>query len=447
MPHDAEPAGGLSRRSFLKLGAAGAAAPLAAARPDAGGGAVGGSGHSLAGKPLPPWRRGEFQVHFIYTGVAESMFWIMPDGTTMLLDCGDHPAWKRGKKSIWILPDGYRNAGEWIARYVTRVNPGKQDVDYMMISHHHADHAGMENWNAGTREWNGETLSVGGFLQAADTLRFGHGFDRGWPDFNDPIPDEFCDRNSYPHVRKTLSYLAERDGMKMERFRVGAADQVALLKDAASFPTFRVVNIAGNGKILRRSGEVLDLYADRHDARKLSENAMSLGLVAEYGPFRFYTAGDFFGNVKHKDGTRVDIEVELAKELGPVDVAKVDHHGHHSMATELVSALRARVWTACVWDTAHMTADTLERLSSREAYPGPRLVAPGVFPPERRLSDAGSPFMADIAPESFGAGHVVVTVAPGGETYTVAYVTADDESMLVTGAYDFTSRCGRACQS
>ena len=35
------------------------------------------------------------------------------------------------------------------------------------------------------------------------------------------------------------------------------------------------------------------------------------------------------------------------------------------------------------------------------------------------------------------AGHVVLNVAPGGKTYTVAYVTADDESMTVRGAYYF----------
>ena len=89
-----------------------------------------------------------------------------------------------------------------------------------------------------------------------------------------------------------------------------------------------------------------------------------------------------------------------------------------------------------------MTADTLERISSRAAYPGPRLIAPGVFSPQRRFEDAGRPFLSDIAPEAFDAGHVVVTVAPGGATYTVAYVTADDESMKVTGAYDFASRSG-----
>ena len=44
------------------------------------------------GNRLPGWRPGEYQVHFIYTGVAESMFLIFPDGTSMLLDCGDHDA-------------------------------------------------------------------------------------------------------------------------------------------------------------------------------------------------------------------------------------------------------------------------------------------------------------------------------------------------------------------
>ena len=118
----------------------------------------------------------------------------------------------------------------------------------------------------------------------------------------------------------------------------------------------------------------------------------------------------------------------------------MNHHGWRSMPKPLVAALRARVWTACMWDQLHVTADTLERLSSREAYPGPRLIAPGVFPPERRFKDAGKPFLSDIAPESFKAGHVVLTVAPGGATYSIAYVTADDESMKVTGAYDFASR-------
>ena len=434
----------MNRRNFMKSMAAmpflGAVVPVkgetaqAATSP-----ACSGKGHSLVGKKLPPWKPGEFQVHFIYTGVAESMFWIMPDGTTMLLDCGDHPACTRGKKSVWILPHGKRHSGEWIARYVARVNPAKKDVDYLMISHHHADHAGMVGWGAGEHEWNGRKLSVSGVLQAADTLKFRTCFDRGWPDFNDPIPNERFDTVAYQHLRDTFTYLMERDGLKMAKFEVGAVNQVAL-KNAAGYPNFKVTNITGNGKIRRRDGSVRDLYAEKHDAKRLNENGMSLGLIVQYGPFRFYSAGDFFDVFKLPDGTKRSIEVELAKEIDPVDVAKINHHGHHSMSLPLVAALQARVWTACMWDQLHVTADTLERLSSREAYPAPRLIAPAVFPPERRFEDAGKPFLADIAPESFDAGHMVLTVAPGGATYRLAYVTADDESMKVTGAYDFVSR-------
>ena len=44
------------------------------------------------GKAWKGWKKGQFQIHLIYTGVSESMFLIFPDGTTMLLDCGDHNA-------------------------------------------------------------------------------------------------------------------------------------------------------------------------------------------------------------------------------------------------------------------------------------------------------------------------------------------------------------------
>ena len=228
--------------------------------------------------------------------------------------------------------------------------------------------------------------------------------------------------------------------MKMEKFIVGAKNQVAMRKDAAAYPTFSITNITGNGKILCRNGQIRDLYAEFHNAKRLNENAMSLGLLVQYGPFRFYTAGDFSDSPKLPDGSRRNIEAELAKELDPVDVAKVNHHAHHSMPTELVAALQARVWTACMWDQLHITADSLARISDRAAYPGPRLIAPGVFSPERRFEDEGKDFVRDIAPEAFDAGHVVLNVAPGGKTYTIAYVTADNESMKVTGAYDFTSR-------
>ena len=41
------------------------------------------------GERYPGWRQGELDIHFIQTGTGEQTFFIFPDGTTMLLDCGD----------------------------------------------------------------------------------------------------------------------------------------------------------------------------------------------------------------------------------------------------------------------------------------------------------------------------------------------------------------------
>ena len=100
------------------------------------------------GKAWKGWKKGQFQIHLIYTGVSESMFLIFPDGTTMLLDCGDHNAVGRGKLAVPVLPNPDRHAGEWISRYVRRVNPQKDYVDYMMLTHYHSDHGGNNKFYA-----------------------------------------------------------------------------------------------------------------------------------------------------------------------------------------------------------------------------------------------------------------------------------------------------------
>ena len=95
------------------------------------------------------------------------MFYSIPDGTSLLLDCGDHPACNRGELAVPILPDQSRHAGEWIARYVERVNPNGRDVDYMMVSHFHADHTGGETWHVGKTAGRGDDYCLSGFAHRA----------------------------------------------------------------------------------------------------------------------------------------------------------------------------------------------------------------------------------------------------------------------------------------
>lgn len=435
----------LKRRDFLALAGSATALPLAAAV-----GPATAAGGDSARVPFAPgstwggWRKGHFQLHAIHTGAAESMFLIYPDGTTMLLDCGGHAAINRGKFAVPVLPNGRRLAGEWVARYVARVNPNGNDVDYLVVSHFHSDHTGCEGFHAGRTVGRREDYFLSGLAQVAETIRFRKAIDRGWPDYDDPIPlDPSADESSLGNTRKLFRHLVRRDGLKVEKFRVGATDQLAPLRDPATCPGFSARNICGNGRIARADGTVRDLYAARiarERPKELNENGMSLGMLFTYGGFRLYTAGDFSDGWQNPDGSRTDIETELAKALPPVDVAKTNHHGYRALPTPLVAALRPRVWFSCVWDQLHDTADSLARMADRAAYPGERLIAPGVFPAERRWEDLDKPFMKNIAPESFAGGHMVFDVPPGGRDYTLTYLTADDESMRVTGAYRFQSR-------
>jgi len=390
------------------------------------------------GQTWPGWAPGEFQVHFIYTGVGESMFCIFPDSTSMLLDCGDHPACNRGELAVPILPDTSRHAGEWIARYVERVNPNRRDVDYMMVSHFHADHTGGETWHAGKTAGRGDDYYLSGFAQAAETLRFGTGVDRGWPDYDDPIP---LSGPELDNMRRLYAWLRKQGDFRVEKFRVGVLDQIAMKRDLARYgDAFHIRNVCGNGRIAMADGGINDLYAG-FEGQSLNENAMSLGMVMAYGPFRFFTGGDFSAQAPALQGRpQVEIEDELGPQVGPVEVCKINHHGHYAMPAGFVKAVCARVYVGCVWDQLHNVDPVMARLSDTELYPGERLVCPGIMPAERRAVDAGKAWMATVPPASYEGGHVVLNVTDGGERYSVTYLSAADESMRMRAVFRFDTR-------
>lgn len=401
-----------------------------------------GTKHTDAGRPWKGWRRGQLQVHFIYTGVAESMFFILPDGTTMLLDCGDHNAIGRGKLAVPVLPDSTRHAGEWIARYVERVNPHKRHVDYMLLSHYHSDHSGCDVFNAGVEERDGKPYALSGFSQAAETLHFTKAFDRAWPDYKDPIPLTDDEEKTVAHMKQFYSYQQKHSGLKIEKFRVGQTDQIKMLHRPEKYPSFHIRNLCGNGRIAREDGTLRDLYEEyiaTNHPKRLNENGMSLGFVLTYGRFRFYTAGDFSDDFKMPDGRRHYIEDDIADVCGRAQVAKINHHGHYSMTPKLISALRSRVYISCVWDQLHNVPEVLERLNDQQLYAGERLVCPTCYPKERQQQDAGKPWQNVVCKDSYEGSHIVLTVEEGGDHYSLTYIPAADESMIVKSVLNFES--------
>ncbi len=426
----------MDRRFFLKTSVIGGAALLLSDWERA---FAMGRKHTDAGKPWRGWKKGEFQIHFIYTGVAESMFLIFPDGTTMLLDCGDFDAAARGEKSVPILPSADRHAGEWIARYVTRVNPSVTDVDYMLLSHYHNDHAGSDRFYAEKIIRDGKEYPLSGFSQAAQILNFHKAIDRCYPDDDSSL--KWADQDTVGLMQDFYAYMQKHKGLQIEKFRLGATDQIVQLHNPLRYPTFQVRNICGNGCIAYPDGRIKDLFEARKVAGKenKNENAMSLGMVFSYGPFRFYTAGDFSAKFKDPDGTPRFIEDDIADVCGSVTVAKVNHHGHNSMSRKLVSALSPQVWVSCVWDQLHNLSPCMQLLSDRSIYPGDRVICPTIMPAARREKDRDAAWMKDIAPETFEGCHIVVNVDREGKSYSVSFIPARDESMTVCSIMHFNS--------
>ena len=377
------------------------------------------------------WQSGHFQIHAIYTGVAESIFLVYPDGTSLLIDCGDHPAHTRGKLAVPILPDLTKHSGARIAEYVRKVNPRGSEVDYFLLTHYHSDHAGSYGYHAGFSPDFKYVKS--GLGEAIETLSFGKVVDRAWPTFDDPLPvSENADGRLLANLKEVYAELRRR-GTEIERFRLEAgSDQLRPLHGGAD--AFSVRALSANGRLLAPDGSVVDLYAAEKAAGRLSkvnENMMSIGLRFDFGCFGFYTAGDFSDG----GGRR---EARMAEVCGRVDVAKINHHGHHSMPEGLVRALGARVYLACIWDQLHVTRDAMRRIAAGSA-PNRPLLAPGVFTEERRREDADEKWKQDVAQETFGGAHVVVDVPPGGAEYTVSFISPCDDDLRILGERRFRS--------
>lgn len=361
------------------------------------------------------WRPGELQIHSIHTGCGEALFFIFPDATTMLLDCGDaSPRNNPNDDVVPPFPDASRSPAEWIARYVRDVNPAPDPswVDWLVISHYHTDHVG------GRRGAKAKRPS--GLAAASRTLHFRHAICRGRPGRDAPAPDGKGD-GSFQLLERCRRRLAKRDGLTVERLEVGRRDQIRPLHGEVR--DFSIFNLCANGVVAdERTGHVEDLCAGMAG---YSENAMSLGFIIRYGAFSLYTAGDFSGHVRDAagEGVEKDLEELLAPFVPPVSAAKINHHGHYTMPAALVAALRPKVWLGSTWTLRHFVPPVMERLADRSLYPGERLIcAPQLPTPHVAEARAnGAAWLRDVPTAALKGGHVVLTVPPGGRTFDISY--------------------------
>ncbi len=379
----------------------------------------------VVGKPISPWQPGTLDIHQISSGRGNAGLYILPDGTTLLVDAGELP----GKTAAHTpdRPDGTRPAGEWIVRYIRHAlaHETQPALDYAILTHFHDDHMGGPSDKSPTASCGAYKLT--GLTQVGESLKIGKLLDRGWPDYSYPKPqDDAATKNYIAFVK----WQTEHNGLKVERFAPGRNDQVVLLHNAKKYPNFQFRNVGANGEVWTGEGTSTQKLFPPMDTVPPAvwphENMFSISFRMSYGKFDYFNGGDIPGIVSKGHPSWQDLETPVAKAVGPVEAAILDHHGYLDTQNEFfVGTLRPRVWTISVWDKYHPTAGVWDRLQSQTIYPGPRDVFATDLHPENRKAIQGIDKLAS------DAGHIVLRVAPGGKSFRVVIVDDTSESYRV----------------
>jgi len=252
--------------------------------------------------------------------------------------------------------------------------------------------------------------------------------DRGWPDYNYPVPLKAAFIKNY---REFVKWQMEKHAMKMEQFKPGRNDQVVLLRDAKKYPDFEFRNVGANGEIWTGTAAETQKCIPSLDTVPRAdwphENICSTSFRISYGKFDYFNGGDIPGIPADGYPQWHDMETPIAKAIGPVEAAILDHHGYiDTQNAFFVSTLRPRVLVISVWDSAHPTTRVWNRLQSQRLYPGPRdVVATDVH-------DAALIVSSGLNRLTSKHGHIVIRVASGGGEYRVLIVDDTNESHRIT---------------
>lgn len=406
-------------------------------------------GDSIAtvGKPLPAWRQGYLDLHHINTGRGNAAYYIFPDSTTMLFDAGEeNPTEPRttSARNSAIRPDDSKKPYEWICHYIRMVTPfADWHLDYAAISHFHEDHLGAWYTNAPQSKQGSYVLS--GITGVGELIPIRHLLDRGFPSYDFPVPfDKVIARLNARNTGydKTMrNYFAfarakEQMGTKVEQFKAGVKNQIALQHNAKKFPHFYVQQVKSNGDIWTGSGSSTYQYfppIDTADAKTWpDENSLSLVFTIHYGPFTYYTGGDCAGNIFYGDAPWRDVETPVAKAIGEVDVATMDHHGNRDAVNEIqVKTFKPTAWIEQVWSSDHPGHEVLIRLTTPYLYKTPR----DLF--ATNMLEANKLVIGLLIDNSYKSqqGHIVVRVLPGGNDYYVIILDDSTKEMPVKSIF------------
>ena len=362
------------------------------------------------GRTLPAWSEGYLDIHTISTGRGECLLLILPDGTSIVVDAGEFSRESKQYGNVAQRPNAETRPTKAFGDYIRHFNPYKE-VDYFNLSHFHMDHMGNVEPEY-TKSAEGDYLLTG-VMALYHQVPFREVIDRAYGAY-DSLKVKAMSTKVLAEYKKFLNYHTAKGNLKASQFELGAVNQFALKHNAAGYPNFRIENVCSNGYIWK-DGKAVDGYEGIRE--KLRENAASCGFVVRYGAFDFLTAGDI--------GDYHDLEYYVADAVGEVEVAKAHHHlSPHSMCRKSVEVLSPQTIVATSFYIRDIQPD-----KSKFDY----LAELGC---DLYCTSVGEPLLKQYPKEyafcKATSGHIVVRVAPNGESYMVYTLDDTDSKYRVT---------------
>lgn len=264
---------------------------------------------------LPTTEDGALHVINFDVGQADATL-IIYQGKTILFDCG----------SPNHAPEV---AGQRIPRRLDAIL-GHRHIDYFVITHYHQDHVG----NPGKRKNSRRTRPAGIFsLIDSEAVTIGTIIDRGAWVVGKP-------NATYGHYFRAVKRWL-KEGKVGQRRVARPGDSI----DLGGELKVDVVVASSNGVLDR----LASLYPAFFKKNPPTENDYSVGLKLTLGDFEFFGAGDLGGeNIVRRFGpvssSYNDIESYISKDVGAVEVYRVNHHGSsHSSNPCFTEVMQPRV--------------------------------------------------------------------------------------------------------